>query len=397
MEREKFGSRLGFILVSAGCAVGLGNVWKFPYMCGQYGGAAFIAIYLVFLVILGYPIIVCEFAVGRGSQKSCATSFRKLEPKGRRWHYNGYIGMAGCYLLMMYYTMVTGWMLYYFFRYLTGSLTSQSMTTEQVSSYFSNMLASPGTMILFMIIAVVLSFAICSLGLKNGVERITKVMMICLLGLILVLAVHSCLLPGSGTGIRFYLVPDFTAMQAKGIGNVIFIIILNIPALFVDAYINMAYTAFYELATEKLVVVQPGSGIDPSNVVSANYTVDENPQQTAPVSRDIQAEEQNETTQREVKQSDAVVMSAQNEPETVVQTEVSEQNAETSAQSQETADDGIQNAQEAPQNVASSHETQATAAKEQEDAQAAKEAAKDAKEEARYLAEEQKYDDTERK
>ena len=222
MEREKFGSRLGFILVSAGCAVGLGNVWKFPYMCGQYGGAAFIAIYLVFLVILGYPIIVCEFAVGRGSQKSCATSFRKLEPKGRRWHYNGYIGMAGCYLLMMYYTMVTGWMLYYFFRYLTGSLTSQSMTTEQVSSYFSNMLASPGTMILFMIIAVVLSFAICSLGLKNGVERITKVMMICLLGLILVLAVHSCLLPGSGTGIRFYLVPDFTAMQAKGIGNVIF-------------------------------------------------------------------------------------------------------------------------------------------------------------------------------
>ena len=143
--------------------------------------------------------------------------------------------------------------------------------------------------------------------------------------------------------------------------------------------------------------MQPGSGIDPSNVVSANYTVDENPQQTAPVSRDIQAEEQNETTQREVKQSDAVVMSAQNEPETVVQTEVSEQNAETSSQFQETADDGVQNAQEAPQNVASSLETQATAAKEQEDAQAAKEAAKDAKEEARYLAEEQKYDDTERK
>lgn len=189
----------------------------------------------------------------------------------------------------------------------------------------------------------------------------------------------------------------FTQVSGSGIGNVIFIIILNIPALFVDAYINMAYTAFYELATEKLVVVQPGSGIDPSNVVSANYTVNENPQQTAPVSRDIQAEEQNETTQREVKQSDAVVMSAQNEPEPAVQTEVSEQNAETSAQSQETADDGIQNAQEAPQNVASSHETQATAAKEQEDAQAAKEAAKDAKEEARYLAEEQKYDDTERK
>ena len=189
----------------------------------------------------------------------------------------------------------------------------------------------------------------------------------------------------------------FTQVSGSGIGNVIFIIILNIPALFVDAYINMAYTAFYELATEKLVVVQPGSGIDPSNVVSANYTVDENPQQTAPVSRDIQAEEQNETTQREAKQSDAVVMSAQNEPETVVQTEVSEQNAETSAQLQETADDGVQKAQEAPQNVASSLETQATAAKEQEDAQAAKEAAKDAKEEARYLAEEQKYDDTERK
>ena len=221
-EREKFGSRLGFILVSAGCAVGLGNVWKFPYMCGQYGGAAFILIYLVFLAILGFPIMVCEFSVGRGSQKSCATSFRELEPKGSKWHNFGYFGMVGNYVLMMFYTMVAGWMLYYCYRSLTGEFTGTPLNTDQVAEKFTGMLASPGTLTFWMILAVVISFGICSLGVQKGVEKITKVMMLCLFGLIVVLAVHSVLLPGAGAGVKFYLVPDFAAMKENGIGNVIF-------------------------------------------------------------------------------------------------------------------------------------------------------------------------------
>ena len=221
-EREKFGSRLGFILVSAGCAVGLGNVWKFPYMCGQYGGAAFILIYLVFLAILGFPIMVCEFSVGRGSQKSCATSFKELEPEGSKWHNFGYFGMVGNYVLMMFYTMVAGWMLYYCYRLLTGEFTGAPLSADQIAEKFGGMLASPGTLTLWMIIAVVISFGICSLGVQKGVEKITKVMMLCLLGLIVVLAVHSVLLPGAGAGVKFYLVPDFAAMKENGIGNVIF-------------------------------------------------------------------------------------------------------------------------------------------------------------------------------
>lgn len=220
--REKFGSRLGFILVSAGCAVGLGNVWKFPYMCGQYGGAAFILIYLVFLAILGFPIMVCEFSVGRGSQKSVATSFLELQPKGTRWHRYGYLGMAGNYLLMMFYTTVAGWMLYYCYRCLTGEFTNTALTTTQVEQKFNAMQASPWTLLLWMVLAVVLSFGICSLGVQKGVEKITKIMMVCLLALIIVLAVNSVLLPGAGAGIRFYLVPDFAGMVEQGIGNVIF-------------------------------------------------------------------------------------------------------------------------------------------------------------------------------
>lgn len=222
MEREKFSSRLGFILVSAGCAIGLGNVWKFPYMCGQYGGAAFILIYLVFLSILGFPIMVCEFSVGRGSQKSCATSFKVLEPEGTRWHTYSYIGMAGNYLLMMFYTTVAGWMLYYFWRCLTGEFTNTPLNTEQISEKFNALLQSPATLTFWMTIAVILAFGICSLGVQKGVEKITKIMMLLLLGLIVILAIHSTLLPGAKAGIRFYLVPDFHSMVEKGIGNVIF-------------------------------------------------------------------------------------------------------------------------------------------------------------------------------
>lgn len=221
-SREKFGSRLGFILVSAGCAVGLGNVWKFPYMAGKYGGAAFILIYLLFLVVMGLPIMICEFSVGRGSQKSVATSFKVLEPKGRRWHDFGYFGMLGNYGLMMFYTMVGGWMMYYCYRTLMGEFAGAEVTTDVVAGKFSQMLDSPQTMTLWMMIAVISSFGVCSLGVQKGVERITKVMMCCLLLLIIVLAINSIRLSGAAEGVRFYLIPDFQKMMSIGIGNVIF-------------------------------------------------------------------------------------------------------------------------------------------------------------------------------
>lgn len=221
-EREKFGSRLGFILVSAGCAIGIGNVWKFPYMAGQLGGAAFIVIYLAFLVLMGWPIMVSEFAVGRGSQKSCATSFRVLEKKGTHWHHYGWFGMAGNYLLMMFYTMVAGWMMYYCYRCLTGEFSRGAMDTQVVVDKFNGMLASPEIMTFWMVAAVLLSFGICAFGVQKGVERITKVMMIALLALIVVLAVNSVRLPGAVEGVRFYLIPDFQKIKEVGIGNVIF-------------------------------------------------------------------------------------------------------------------------------------------------------------------------------
>ena len=221
-EREKFGSRLGFILVSAGCAIGLGNVWKFPYMCGQYGGAAFILIYLVFLAIMGFPIMVCEFSVGRASQKSCATSFKVLEKKGTNWHKYGYFGMLGNYMLMMFYTTVAGWTMYYCYRAAMGEFTDKVLTVAEVEAKYAQMTGSPQTMLLWMILAVLLAFGICSLVMQKGVEKITKVMMICLLALIIVLAINSLMLPGAGEGVKFYLIPDFQGMLDKGIGNVVF-------------------------------------------------------------------------------------------------------------------------------------------------------------------------------
>ena len=219
-QREKFGSRLGFILVSAGCAIGLGNVYKFPYICGQYGGAAFILIYLVFLAILGLPILICEFAVGRASQSSIASSFEKLEAPGTHWHKMKWMGMAGNYLLMMFYTMVSGWMMYYAWRTATGELSG--LDSDGVSAAFGSMTQSPGTMTFWMILTVLLSFGICSLGLQGGIERITKVMMSCLLVLIVVLAAHSLTLDGAEEGLRFYLVPNFKLAMEYGLGNVIY-------------------------------------------------------------------------------------------------------------------------------------------------------------------------------
>lgn len=220
MEREKFGSRLGFILISAGCAIGLGNVWRFPYVVGKYGGAAFILIYLAFLAIFGLPIMAMEFSVGRASQKSIADSFRTLEPKGTKWHWFGWAGMAGNYLLMMFYTTVTGWMFAYFFKMIRGDFVNQ--TTEQITSQFGTLISNPTAVVAFMVLATVLGFLICSFGLKNGVEKITKVMMTALLAIIVVLAVRAVTLPGAGEGIKYYLVPDFGRMMENGLGDAVF-------------------------------------------------------------------------------------------------------------------------------------------------------------------------------
>lgn len=220
MEREKFSSRLGFILISAGCAIGLGNVWRFPYIVGEYGGAAFVLIYLAFLLILGLPIVVMEFAVGRASRKSAALSFDLLEPEGTKWHLNKYIAMAGNYILMMFYTTVGGWLVLYFFKMLKGDFAG--LDAAGVAGEFNEMLAAPDLMTVFMILVVLVCFGICAMGFQNGVERITKGMMLCLLVLMVVLAVHSLMLPGGGPGLEFYLKPDFNKMKEAGLGEAVF-------------------------------------------------------------------------------------------------------------------------------------------------------------------------------
>ena len=219
-NRERFSSRLGFILISAGCAVGLGNVWRFPYITGQYGGAAFVLVYLIILVLLGLPIMVMEFAVGRASQKSAARSFHVLEPAGTKWHLQGYACMTGNYLLMMFYTTVGGWMAAYIFKTLTGEF--KGLDSDGVAAVFNDMLARPGYMTFWMVLVVLLSFFICSLGLQKGVERITKAMMSCLFLILLILCIRSVTLPGASEGLRFYLIPDFTRFTENGVGNTIF-------------------------------------------------------------------------------------------------------------------------------------------------------------------------------
>lgn len=220
MEREKFGSRLGFILISAGCAIGLGNVWRFPYIVGQYGGAAFLLIYFAFLLLFGLPIMSMEFAVGRASQKSLVCSFKAIEPKGTHWHLFGWIGLAGNYLLMMFYTTVCGWMFAYFFKMVRGDFSSG--TVEEVQGQFGAMLSSPWTMIGFMVLSSILGFLVCSFGLKKGVEKVNKMMMLALLAIISVLAMRSVTLSGAGEGLRYYLIPDFHRMTEQGIGEVVF-------------------------------------------------------------------------------------------------------------------------------------------------------------------------------
>lgn len=220
MEKEQFGSRLGFILVSAGCAIGLGNVWKFPYICGENGGAAFIVIYLACLAMLGLPMLICEYAVGRGSGKSVMKAYDVLQPEGTLWSKVKHFCFAGNYLLMMFYTMVAGWMLHYVYLMITGKFVNAD--TAQVKNTFANMLNEPGVMMFWTMVIILLCFGICALGLKNGVENITKVMMILLVVLMVVLVFRSVTLPGAEEGLKYYLVPDFKKLSEHGILNVIF-------------------------------------------------------------------------------------------------------------------------------------------------------------------------------
>ena len=214
-ERERLGSRLGFILISAGCAIGIGNVWKFPYMAGQGGGGAFVLFYLLFLLILGLPIMTMEFAVGRASQKSPVKAYYALEKPGQKWHIHGYITLIGCYLLMMFYTTVAGWMLHYFYLTATGKFTG--LNSDAVASQFNTMLSQPQVMGFWMVIIVIAGILVCSIGLQNGLEKVTKVMMISLLFIMVILAINSFFMDGAKEGLSFYLIPDFGRMKEIGI------------------------------------------------------------------------------------------------------------------------------------------------------------------------------------
>ena len=219
-ERESFGSRLGFILVSAGCAIGIGNVWKFPYLAGENGGGFFVLFYFIFLLIMGVPVMSMELAIGRRSRKSGAEGFREIERMGSKWHIVGYTSIIGCYRLMMFYTSVAGWMISYFWKFLSGSFSS-SMDKSAVSSVFTDMLSSSSDSLVFMTLSVVIGMGVCALGLKNGVEKITKVMMMGLLALIIILAIHSLTLPGAMEGLKFYLVPSIGTLKEKGVLSVV--------------------------------------------------------------------------------------------------------------------------------------------------------------------------------
>ena len=219
MKRERFQSRLGFLLVSAGCAIGIGNVWKFPYVTGENGGGVFVLFYLLFLAIMGVPVLTMELAVGRASRKSAVQGYQALQKPGSKWHIHGWFCVAGCCLLMMYYTTVSGWMLGYFFKFAGGAF--DGLTTEAVESVFPAMLGNPVEMTCWMVLTVLAGFLVVSFGLQKGLERITKWMMLGLLCLIVVLAVHSLMLPGGMEGVKFYLLPDFGRAAEAGLGNVI--------------------------------------------------------------------------------------------------------------------------------------------------------------------------------
>lgn len=254
--RDRFSNRLGFILISAGCAIGIGNVWRFPYIVGQYGGAAFVLIYLFFLVILGLPVMVMEYSVGRASQKSAALSFDVLEPKGTKWHFMKYVALAGNYILMMFYTSVCGWLFYYFYKMLIGDF--NGLNASQINDEFGLMLSSPFVQVGMMFLVVCIGFFICSKGLQNGVEKVSKYMMLCLLVLMLILAIRSLILPGAMAGVKFYLLPDFSKMQNisevvfAAMGQAFFTLSLGIGAIAIfGSYIDKSK----KLTSEAITVV----------------------------------------------------------------------------------------------------------------------------------------------
>ena len=217
MEREKFGSRLGFILISAGCAIGIGNVWRFPYVAGNNGGGIFVLLYMLFLLLFGIPILAMELSVGRASKCSIIRAYNKLEKPGSKWHIHGYFGMLGNYMLMFFYTTVSGWMLGYFIKYVTGSINE----TTDSKQLFADVTASPITMFIWMAVIVIIAIVVCSMGLQNGVEKVTKYMMLALLALIVILAVHSLTLSGASRGMKYFLVPDMDRIKETGFANIV--------------------------------------------------------------------------------------------------------------------------------------------------------------------------------
>ena len=276
MKRESFQSRLGFLLVSAGCAIGIGNVWRFPYIAGKNGSGYFVLLYLICLMVMGVPVLTMELAVGRASRKSAVHSYKVLEQPGAKWHIHGWFCLIGCYLLMMYYTTVAGWMVDYFGKFLTGAFHS-GMSTEEVSSAFGAMLSSPGEMALWAEIVVLAGFLVCSFGLQKGLERVSKVMMLALLALILVLAVHSLMLPGAAEGMKFYLLPSVDSIRENGFGSLIadamnqafFTLSLGIAAMEIfGSYMSDAHTlpgeAVRICALDTFVALMAGTIIFPA-------------------------------------------------------------------------------------------------------------------------------------
>ncbi len=276
MKRESFKSRLGFLLVSAGCAIGIGNVWRFPYVVGQNGGGLFVLLYLVFLIAMGLPVLTMELAVGRASRKSAVQGYQALEKQGSKWHIHGWFAIAGCYMLMMYYTTVSGWMVAYFYKFIIGEFVS-GMTAEEPGNVFTNLLSDPVQMAFWMILIVVAGFLVCSQGLQNGLEKISKGMMSALLVLIIVLAVHSFVLPGAGEGVKFYLIPSIDTVRDVGFGNVIaaamnqafFTLSLGVAAMEIfGSYMNKDFTLAGEgvriCALDTFVAIMSGLIIFPA-------------------------------------------------------------------------------------------------------------------------------------
>ena len=276
MQRESFRSRLGFLLVSAGCAIGIGNVWRFPYVTGQNGGGFFVLIYLICLLIMGVPVLTMELAVGRAGKSSAVLAYRNLEGKGRKWHIHGWFCLLGCVVLMMYYTTVTGWMIDYFGKFLIGSFHA-GMDTASVTAEFGTMLSNPGEMVIWTELVVIVGSLVCSFGLQKGLERVSKIMMLALLALIMVLAIHSLTLPGAADGMKFYLLPSIDSIRKVGLGSIItaamnqsfFTLSLGIAAMEIfGSYMNRDHTLTGEAvricALDTFVAVSAGLIIFPA-------------------------------------------------------------------------------------------------------------------------------------